>query len=69
VDVLVNGRFHDLGNRPVVAEVDDLGSLRLEDPAHDVDGGVVPVKQGGSRDHPDRVRGDVEFVRHADKIL
>jgi hypothetical protein len=33
-----------LADRPVVAEVDHLCALGLEDPPHDVDGGVVAVE-------------------------
>jgi hypothetical protein len=49
-----------------VAEVDDLGPLRLEDAAHHVDGGVVPVEQARSRDQTDRVDGLVQgrLTRH-----
>ena len=46
-------RVDDLAYRTVMAEVDDLGSLGLEEPSHDVDGGVVAVKQtgGGNKTH------------------
>jgi gamma-glutamyltranspeptidase / glutathione hydrolase len=33
-----------------VAQVDHLGALRLDQPAHDVDGGVVAVEQAGGGD-------------------
>jgi hypothetical protein len=35
--------------------VDDLGPLRLEDPPHDVDRGVVAVEQRGGGHEADRV--------------
>ena len=47
LDVLVDGGADDLVDRAVVAQVDDLGPLGLQEAAHDVDGGVVPVEQAG----------------------
>jgi hypothetical protein len=38
----------------VVAEVDDLGALGLDQPAHDVDRGVVAVEQAGGGDESQR---------------
>ena len=55
----------DLVDRAVVAEVDHLGALALEDPPHDVDGGVVAVEQAGGGDEPHRVDGDVQVGRLA----
>src|SRR5439155_8624047 len=45
--------------------------LRLEDPPHDVDRGVVAVEHAGGGDEPDRVNGGVERGRrsHACRIL
>ena len=50
--VLLHRRRHHLVDRPVVAEVDDLDPLGLQQPAHDVDGRVVAVEQAGRRDRP-----------------
>ena len=58
--VLVQHRVDHLADRPVVAQVDDLGPLGLQDPPHDVDRGVVPVEQRGRGDEPDRVLGRVQ---------
>ena len=58
--VLLDRRVDDLLDRAVVPEVDDLGALRLHDPPHDVDRGVVPVEQGRGRDDADGVLGHVE---------
>ena len=55
LDVLADRGPDHLVHRPVVAEVDDLGPLGLQEPPHDVDGGVVPVEQAGRGDEPDRV--------------
>ena len=41
-------------------EVDHLDTLSLQEPAHDVDGGVVPVEQAGRSHEPDRVDRAVE---------
>ena len=43
--VLLDRGVHDLGDRAVVAEVDHLGAARLQQPADDVDRGVMPVEQ------------------------
>src|SRR5690606_34052975 len=55
LDVLLDRAAHDLADRAVVPEVDDLGAAQLHQAAHDVDGGVVAVEQGGGSDDPDRV--------------
>ena len=53
VDVLLDGGGDDLVHRAVVTEVDDLGALALQQPAHDVDGGVVAVEETGGRHETD----------------
>ena len=60
-----------LVDRTVVAEVDDLGPLTLEEPAHDVDGRVVAVEEGGRGHHPHRVHRAVERRRliHGHRIV
>ena len=45
VRVLTDGSAHHLVDTAVVTEVDDFGALRLQDASHDVDGGVVAVKE------------------------
>ena len=60
---------HDLVDRAVVAEVDDLGALALQDAPHDVDRGVVAVEQARGGDEPDRMDGDVQRGGHARIIL
>ena len=50
---LQRGADHIL-DAAVVAEVDDFGALRLDQPAHDVDGGVVAVEQTGGGNEPQR---------------
>ena len=52
----------------VVAEVDDLGPLRLQEPAHDVDGRVVTVEETGGRDEAHRVYRIVEFWRRNARV-
>ena len=67
--VLVDRRVDDLLDGPVVAEVDDLGALRLQDAAHDVDRGVVAVEQRRRGDETDGVGRGVEVLRaHATSI-
>ncbi|EWS62482.1 hypothetical protein Y695_04291 [Hydrogenophaga sp. T4] len=48
-----------LVDRAVVPEVDHLGAHALQDAAHDVDGGVVAVKQAGGGDEAHLVGGAV----------
>ena len=43
--VLLDCGVDDFFDRAVVTEMDHLGPLRLQDAAHDVDGGIVTVKQ------------------------
>ena len=52
LDVLLDGRGHHLVDGAVVAQVHHLGALGLEQPAHDVDGGVVAVEQAGGGHEP-----------------
>ena len=61
LDVLLDGRVHDLLHGAVVAEMDHLDPGVLDDPAHDVDGRVVSVEERGGRHHPDEVLGFVDF--------
>ena len=63
--VLLHGRRDDVVDAAVVAEVDHLGALRLQDAPHDVDGRVVPVEQARRGDEPHRVHGLVEVTRAA----
>ena len=60
LDVFSNGGVYDFIDGPVVAQVDNLGTLSLEEPADDVDGGVVAVEQARRRDKAHRVGGNVE---------
>ena len=67
--VLLHDRREDLVHRAVVAEVDDLAALRLEDPPHDVDGGVVAVEEARRRDDAHGVDRYVQrILGHASRI-
>jgi len=61
--VLLQGRGDDVLDAAVVAEVHDLRALALQQPPHDVDGGVVPVEQAGRRHEADGVHGHVQGGR------
>ncbi len=63
--VLLDRGPDDLVDRAVVAQVDDLGALGLQDAPHDVDGGVVPVEQAGGGDEADGVDRTVQDRRPA----
>src|SRR5690606_7443560 len=54
VGVLLQGRAHHVLHRAVVAQVDHFRALGLDQPAHDVDGGVVAVEQAGGGDEAQR---------------
>lgn len=41
------GTFYNLMHAAVVAQVDDLRTLALQNTPHDIDGGIVAVKQTG----------------------
>jgi hypothetical protein len=45
VSILFYGCLSDLGRTAIVAEMDHLCTGRLKDPSHDVDGGVMSVKE------------------------
>ena len=57
VGILMNRCAHDVGDAPVVPEVDHLRPLRLQDATHDGDGCVVAVEEAGSRDEAQGPRG------------
>ena len=60
--VLLDRGGHHLVDRAVVAEVDHLGALALQDPPHDVDRRVVAVEQARRGDEADGVRGHVQVA-------
>ena len=47
VGVFLDGRANDIQYAAVVAQVDDLAALRLDQPPHDIDGRVVTIEQAG----------------------
>ena len=57
--VFLQGRIDDLLHRAVMAEMDDLRARGLQDAAHDVDRGIVPVEQRGGGDEAHLVLGSV----------
>ena len=59
LDILLERCCHDLFNTAVVPEVHDLDTLGLQEPAHNVDGGIVPIKDARGRNKPNRVLRDV----------
>ena len=62
VGVFLDRSPHDVGDAAVVAEVHDLGAVALQDPADDVDGGIVAVKQGGRAHEAQGAAGGGRFV-------
>jgi hypothetical protein len=65
LDVFGHGGPHHFVDRAVVAEMHDLRPLGLEEPPHDVDGGVVPVEQAGRGHESHRVSRPVEVSHGA----
>jgi hypothetical protein len=55
--VFLQRGIDDLLHRTVVAEVNHLGAGRLQNPAHDVDRGIMAVEQRGSGNETDLVLG------------
>src|SRR5689334_25401338 len=51
--IFLNSGFHYLLYRPVMAQVNDLHSFALKDPAHDINSSIMPVKKRGSCYDPD----------------
>ena len=56
VGILLQRRADHILHAAVVAQVDDLGALGLDQPAHDVDRRVVAVEQAGGSDEAQRGR-------------
>ena len=54
VGIFLHRGAHDVGDAAVVAEMHDLGAVRLQQPADDVDRGVVAVEQRGGADEAQR---------------
>ncbi len=57
----LDGRLDELLDAAVVAEMDHLGALRLQQPAHDVDRGIVAVEEGRRGDDSDGCLHGIEF--------
>ena len=55
--VFLQSRSHDFIDRTVVPQMDDLSAHALQDAAHDVDGGIVSVKQTRGGDEAHFLRG------------
>ena len=47
IGIFLNRRTHNVVNTAVMTEVHDLRAARLDQASHDINGGVVTVKQGG----------------------
>jgi hypothetical protein len=59
VRVLLDRGVHHILHAAVVPQVDHLGAGALDDPPHDVDGGIVAIEERGGGDDADLVLGDV----------
>ena len=42
--VFFNSGFYNFLDAPVMSQMNDLGSLLLQDPTHDINSRIVPVK-------------------------
>ena len=54
VGVFLQRGSDDVCDAPVMPKVYDLGAVRLQQPPHDVDGGIMPVEQRRGRHEPQR---------------
>ena len=45
IDIFLNGSIYDFLDRAIVGEMNDLGTTGLQDTAHDVDGGIMPIEK------------------------
>ena len=61
IGVFLHRRAHHFAHRAVVTEMDHLRARPLQNPAHDVDRGIVPVEEAR--------RGHEAKGRHAQRIL
>ncbi len=52
VCIFLNSTFHNFVYAAVMAQVNDLGPLALQNTTHNINGGIVPVKQGGGSNNP-----------------
>ncbi len=59
--VFLNGGVDDFVYRAVVSEMNDFGSGGLNNTAHDVDGGIVAIKQRSGGNDTDMVFGLINF--------
>ncbi len=66
--VFLDDRLHDVRHGAVVTEMDDLGPLALQDPPHDVDGGVVTVEEARCGHDAHGAARDVELTHEYEDI-
>ena len=50
--IFLNGRLYDLKHTAVMPQVYDLGALTLHDPAHHINGGIMPVEKASGSNNP-----------------
>ena len=63
IGVFLHRRAHHFAHRAVVAEMDDLGARALQNPAHDVDRGIVPVEEARRSHEAKRRRAQCLLIR------
>ena len=61
IDVFLDGRIHDFLHTSIVSQMNHLNSCRLDNSAHDVDGGIVAIKKGGGGHDSNFVYGNIRF--------
>jgi hypothetical protein len=59
LDIFLNRRLHNLLNRSIVSKMNHFYAGVLENPAHDIYGGVMAVEKRGRCDNPYVVLGFV----------
>jgi hypothetical protein len=59
LNIFLQSGCHHFVDRAVVTQVNHFGAHALQNPAHDVDGSIVAIKQAGCRDKANFVSGSV----------
>ncbi len=62
VGIFLHRRTDNFGHRAVMAQVNNFDTQALQNAAHDVDGGIVPIEQTGSGNETQW--GDLAGVGH-----
>ena len=54
IGIFLDGSTHYIQHATVMAQVNHLATLRLDQAAHDIDGSIMTIEQGSCRHKPQR---------------